>query len=186
MKKLNALSALLVAGMWFAVSAGDVTAQSHRLSLEGRIGAAIPTGDLSNGDAGTGLSLAAEAMYSFSPILTGYLGVSRDAFSCDEESFCDDASSSGLQGGLKFLLVRDGSLLPWVRVGLVGQSLDLGEVDSDLSLGFEAGGGIDIDVSPRFAVVPGIHYRAYSPDFEQNDELDVRYFVISLGGHLHF
>lgn len=186
MKKVNALSMLLAAGMWFVVPTGDVAAQTHRLSLEGRIGAAIPTGDLSDADAGVGLALAAEAMYSFSPILTGYIGLSRDAFSCDDDDFCGDATSSGLQGGLKFLLAREGSMLPWVRLGLIGQSLDLGEIDSDLSLGFEAGGGIDIDVSPRFAVVPGIHYRAYSPDFDGEGDIDVRYFVLSLGGHLHF
>jgi opacity protein-like surface antigen len=184
MRTMKALSVLLTAGMWFTLSAADASAQS-RLSLEGRVGAAIPTGDLSDGDAGTGLALAAEAMYSFSPILTGYIGVSRDAFSCDDEDFCEDLSSSGLQGGLKFLLAREGSLLPWVRLGLIGQSLDLGDEDTDMSLGFEAGGGLDIDVSPRFAVVPGVHYRSYSPDFDPGD-LDVRYFVLSLGGHIHF
>jgi hypothetical protein len=183
---MNALSMLLAAGVWLAFSTGDVAAQTHRLSLEGRIGATIPTGDLSDGEAGAGLSLAAEAMYSFSPILTGYIGISRDAFSCDDDDFCDGATSGGLQGGLKFLLAREGSMLPWVRLGLIGQSLDLGEVDSDMSLGFEAGGGIDIDVSPRFTIVPGIHYRAYSPDFDGERDIDVRYFVLSLGGHLHF
>jgi hypothetical protein len=184
MRHARTLSFVLAA-VWLCLGAVGVSAQTNRLSLEGRIGATIPTGDLSDGDAGVGLALAAEAQYSFSPVLTGYFGVSRDAFSCDDDDFCRDAASSGIQGGLKFLLARDGARLPWVRLGLIGQSLDLGANESDLGLGFEVGGGVDIDVSPRFAVVPGIHFRSYSADFDPGD-VDVRYFVLSLGGHIHF
>ncbi|MGH7501841.1 MAG: hypothetical protein ACREL7_08805 [Longimicrobiales bacterium] len=185
MRYVRMVSLVMLAGAWFQLGAGRVSAQTRSVSLEGRAGVTLPTGDLSDGEAGAGLALAAEVMYSFSQVLTGYFGVSRDAFSCDEPDFCRDATSTGLQGGLKFLLARDGTALPWLRLGLIGQSLDLGADDADLTLGFEGGGGIDIDMSPQFALVPGVHYRSYSPDFGQND-LDVSYFVLSLGGHIHF
>lgn len=189
MRFLRTMLSGAVAVAALATASSEADAQTaRRLSLEGRVGVTFPTGDLSDAGAGSGLALGADIMYTFTPVLTGYAGISRDAFSCDEdEGPCDDDfTSGGFQAGLKFLLARDGRALPWVRAGLLGHSLDSDGLDSDLGLGFEAGAGVDLDVSPRFAVVPALHYRSYSPDFEGDADLSVNWLALTLAGHLHF
>jgi hypothetical protein len=185
MRKLRVIAATAVAaaGVVFA-GAEPIAAQveTSRISLEGRVGVAIPTGDLSDADAGAGLALGADFMYTFAPTLTGYLGISRHMFSCDG---CDEITAGGFQVGLKFLLARQGGALPWLRGGLLGQTLDTGST-SDLGLGFEAGAGLDIPVTHRFSVAPALNYRMFSPGGTGFDDFSANWIAITLGGHLHF
>jgi len=164
-----------------------VEAQSGRLSIEARPGVTLPTGDISDAGAGAGLALGAELMYTFMPALTAYVGLSRDSFSCDDDEPCGDGfESSGLQGGLKFLFGRDGTALPWARAGVMGQSLEIGDEDTDMSLGFEAGAGVDIDVSRNIALVPAVGFRTYGVDLDNGGDLSARWFNVTLAGHIHF
>lgn len=179
---------ILAAGACAALIAMPAAAQNSRVSVEGRMGAGMPAGELEDIGAESGLSLGADVMYNFSPGITGYAGLSHDRFGCDEDdpNACDDRLiSSGFQTGLKFLLSSSSSSLPWLRAGLVGQDLDTGERETDLALGIEAGAGIDITVGENFLLVPAIQARGYSADTGPED-IDVRYVVFSLGGHVHF
>lgn len=181
--------AAVLALMGAALGAGATQAQTaRRISLEGRLGVTFPTGDVSDAGGGSGYELGADFMYTFSPALTGYLGISRHTFSCDEdEGPCEDSfTSGGFQAGLKYLFSRDARALPWVRAGLLAQSLDVGPDDSDLGFGVEAGAGVDVDVSPRFAVVPALYYRTYSADVDGGGEISPSWFALTLAGHLHF
>jgi opacity protein-like surface antigen len=164
-----------------------VEAQTGRLSIEARPGVTLPTGDISDAGAGAGLALGAELMYTFMPALTAYVGLSRDQFPCgDDEPCSEDFQSDGVQGGLKFLFGRDGSALPWARAGVMGQSLEIGDEDTDMSLGFEAGAGVDIDVSNNIALVPAVGFRTYGVDLDDGGDLSARWFNVTLGGHIHF
>lgn len=180
-------AAALAVGMLGTAATAVAAQTSERISVEGRLGLTLPTGDLSDAGGSSGLALGADVMYTFTPTLTGYAGISRDMFSCDDDEGCDDDfTSGGFQAGLKFLLARDGNALPWVRAGLLGHSLEVGDNDSDLGLGFEVGGGIDLGLTSRFSVVPALHFRSYSPDFEGDGDLSVNWLALTLGGHLHF
>jgi hypothetical protein len=178
--------ALVTATLGIILGASQASAQRSGVSLEGRLGVALPVGELSDRGAGSGLSLAGDLMYTFSDALTGYIGLSHDRFSCDNDTFCRNRiTSNGFQTGLKFLFRRDGSALPWLRAGLIGQSLDTRRADSGMELGIDGGAGIDFDVTPNFALVPALQLRAYSADLGATT-VDTRYFVISLGGYIHF
>lgn len=186
MRRTTLLAATLVAAT-FAGADGASAQTWDRFALEGRVGLTVPTGDLSDAGYSTGLGVGLDAMYNFNPSLTAYAGISRHAFSCDEEDGpCDESAvAGGFQGGLKVLLVREARALPWIRGGVIGQSLDPDGDTSDLGIGFEIGGGVDIDVTHRFAVVPGVHYRNFTADFGEAD-VKAGWVAITLGGHLHF
>jgi hypothetical protein len=184
MTKPATAGALLLACLSIPCAA---SAQAGRTSFEARIGATFPAGEFKDNGLETGLALGADLMYSLSPILTAYAGASRDAFNCDrsEDECLRDYWSGGFQAGLKYLLQRTGDALPWVRGGVVGQKMDIGPRDSDLSLGFEVGGGIDFDISPQLALVPALHFRRYEADVG-SDDFTVSYLTLSVGAHLHF
>ena len=188
MPRMKRWITVLALGAFGALFAAPALAQQSRVSVEGRMGAGLPAGELEDIGAESGLSVGADVMYSFSPAVTGYAGLSHDRFGCDEGNgnACDDRLiSSGFQTGLKFLLSSSSTGLPWIRAGLIGQDLDTGQTESDLSLGVEAGAGIDINVGPNFLIVPAIQARGYSADMGPGD-VDVRYLVFSIGGHVHF
>jgi len=185
MRALFATTALAV--VTAVLLPASVEAQAGRVSIEARPGVALPTGDMSDAGAGAGLALGAELMYTFMPALTAYVGLSRDSFSCDDDGPCaDDFQSDGVQGGLKFLFGRDGTALPWARAGVMGQSLEIGDQDTDMSLGFEAGAGVDIDVTNNIALVPAVGFRTYGADLDDGGDLSARWFNVTLGGHIHF
>jgi opacity protein-like surface antigen len=68
----------------------------------------------------------------------------------------------------------------------MGQSLEIGDEDTDMSLGFEAGAGVDIDVSNNIALVPAVGFRTYGVDLDDGGDLSARWFNVTLGGHIHF
>jgi hypothetical protein len=187
---MRSLTLALAGGLIFSATA--LSAQTPRVSLELRPGVAIPTGDLEDMGVSTGIALGGDLMYSFSRSLTGYIGLSHDRFSCDEdEGPCTDpVTSTGGQAGLKFLMNRNGSVLPWLRAGLIGQKLRMGEdgsqFESDLSWGFEGGLGLDLDLSSNFSLVPAINFRRYEADTAGPGNFDARWLTGTLAAHIHF
>jgi hypothetical protein len=153
-------------------------ALSAQLSAEGRLGAALPTGHLSDSFAEVGYSLGLELDWRFMHLLSVYAGLSRDHFGC--LGACDGPTSFGFQAGLRFRVIGDGRVQPWLRAGLIGQSLDT-DRRSDLGLGFEVGAGTDIPLSARLSLVPAAHFRRYPADWDGAQGLTARYFMIGLG-----
>ena len=155
---------------------------SAQLSLEGRIGAAIPVGDLTD-DPGlnqtAGFGLAGAAMYTFHPNLSVYAEASGQWFNCDD---CDtDVNNWGIDGGLKYILFESGSAFPWVRAGLAVQQVSVGDGDGEWGVGLDSGIGIDWLLSPNFALVPAVYFDVY----QATDDLTVSYVSIDLGVHWH-
>ncbi len=180
-----AIGALLGASLLWVPSDAEAQAPG-RISVEGRPGITLPTGDLSNLGGGSGFSLGADVMLSLNRTVTGYFGVSHDQFSCAASEPCEgELNSGGFQAGLKALFRRDGAALPWARAGLLGHSLDTGDGSSDLGLGVELGAGFDLDVTPHFALVPAVGFRTFSADIDRRS-LTASWFTVSLGAHLHF
>lgn len=165
-----------VAALALAFGTG-VSAQTGKVSLEGRGGFAVPTGELKDIGAETGLSVGADLMYSFSPRFTGYIGANRDAFG-------NDISAMGVNGGVKLIALRDGSVLPWLNAGIIGQQLESGDVDSGMEVGLEGGIGADIALSESFSLTPSARYRSFSADFT-TAPVSANWFTFGLGAHWH-
>ena len=171
-------------GTWMVVAALGLVmvpvaaeAQSGKVSLEGRGGIAIPRGELSRGGANSGFSAGLDLMYSMTPWFSGYVGGSRDEF---DGGF----SSSGLQLGGKIIAGGSDTTTPWFNLGLLGQKMTARGAESDRELGFEGGAGADFAISQQFSLTPAVRYRTYDAGFSSSS-LSARYFVLSLGAHLH-
>ena len=159
--------------------AAPVSAQNGRVALEGRGGIAVPVGDLRDEmSAGTGFSVALDLMYRFSPLFTGFLGGNRDEF---DGGF----SSTGLQGGVRITPLREASVLPWLSGAVTGQELSANEFDYNLDIGFEGGAGLDVALSERFSLAPGVRYRTYQADLDGH-EIGANSFTFALGAHWTF
>lgn len=172
--RVRSICALAVAAL--AVGTG-VQAQTGRISLEGRGGFAVPTGELKDIGAETGLSIGADLMYNLTPRFTLYAGASRDAFG-------SGISASGVHGGVKLLARRDGTVLPWLSAGLLGQELETADVESGLEFGLEAGVGADLALTDRFSLTPAVRYRRFGADFA-TVPVDASWFTFALGAHWH-
>jgi hypothetical protein len=147
------------------------------VGVEGRLFAAIPTGDFGN-NLGTGLGWGVEGTFNFTPRLAVYGGYSRAEFDV-EGTGAGEVRDAGLNLGLRGTLPALGPLSPFLRGGLVYHELS-GARTSDDELGFELGGGIAVPISPRLSINPALSYLQYSPDSGSN----VSY--LSLGASLMF
>jgi hypothetical protein len=168
----------------FSLLAGPLDAQDRRVSLEGRLGTTLPAGSLSDRGAESGLLAEGELIFTPSLDVSVFAGLGVHSFNCDEED-CDEFSSHGLHGGVKYLFSRSGSATPWVRGGLLLHEAERDAEDSGFTVGFEAGGGIDLAVTPRFTLAPSLRYHRYEADFG-NDMIDMSWFSLALGAHIHF
>lgn len=155
--------------------------QESRWSVEGRLGSAIPTGDLTNGalNQTAGMSLSADLMYTVDTNLTVFGGFGHQSFDCDG---CNaDVSTTGLDGGIKYLFGAERKAMPWMRAGLMVHRPEFAESEGDWNPGLDSGVGIDWALSDQFTLVPALRYNTY-----EADDLTLSYFTIDLGGHLHF
>lgn len=150
-------------------------------SFEGRVGSALPAGELTHQptpNQTAGLSFAADVMYTFHPNASAYAGAARQSFNCD--GCTADVVSTGFEGGIKYLFGSSGSATPWVRGGLV---LNRSSVDGDArdwGLGVDTGAGIDWRVTPRVSLVPALRLNSYN-----SGPMSLTYVTMDMGLHLH-
>ena len=166
---------------------------SAQISLEGRGSLQYPTGDFGDGaksEAGLGL----DVFFNVSPALSIYAGYTRDQFGCDQCGNDDGWSTNGLEAGAKLLFAREGSILPWARVGGVWQRLEIdadgSEANSDRELGLQVSGGLDIPLGEVLSFSPAIRYQTWTADFEPvpgliTAEQEVSFLALDLGLHVH-
>lgn len=168
-------AALAIAALMLAPRAADA-----QWSVEGRLGATLPTGDLSDDLNQTGgLAIAGDLMYTLNTNFTVYGGVGHHRFSCD--GCAADVTTTGLDGGVKLLFGSDRRAMPWVRAGLLLHKPESEGFEGDWGLGLDSGVGIDWAVSDELTLVPAIRYDSYSPD-----GASLSWFTIDLGAHFHF
>lgn len=165
-------------GLVLAVSLLAPAAAAGQLALEGRLGATMPVGDLSDLDQTAGLAFSAEIQYNVKRNLTLYGGLGHHRFTCDG---CDDPySTTGLVGGAKLILGADGGALPWIRGGLMVHRPSVDGDAGDWGVGLDSGVGIDWSVAPRIYLVPALRFNTYT-----SGNVGLSYFTIDLGVHLH-
>ena len=151
------------------------------LLVEGRVFAGFPTGDFGEGDdLETGVGFGVEAAYNVTPAIAVFAGYSRLRFGVEGGGDFDFVDS-GVNAGLRYTLPVVGSLVPYLRGGLVYHELEIdtpeGSFGTDYGLGFDIGGGLAVPLSPRFSIQPSISYVAYSPEVDGAD-FDVSYFTL--------
>ena len=164
-----------------ALAASAPLSAAAQVSLEGRLGAAVPIGDLTDGPAAqtAGIAAAGALYYTFQPNLSFYGEASGVWFNCD--GCPDDATSWGFDGGLKYVLAGEGAALPWIRAGLAVQQVSAGDGDGEWGVGLDSGVGIDWALTEQFYLVPAVRFDTYSP----TEGFTVSWFTIDLGAHWH-
>lgn len=81
-----------------------------------------------------------------------------------------DVEDTGYAFGLRYDAPLSPRAKPWVRAGGIFNHVeiendDAGDLiaDSKHTLGFEAGGGLDVTLNDRWSVTPGVRYRWFEP-----------------------
>lgn len=179
-----ALSALGIALAASLAWSGVAEAQTPiPVTVEARTGATFPTGDLSDAGTSTGFLFGADILVGLFPRFSLYGGYAWHKFS--DDGFGDDITAHGPRTGVKLRFPVPGPLGPWVRGGLSYSSSSGLPGDPDGELGLEFGGGLDYNISPRFGLVPSLHYKTFTQDLGTT-EIDLSYLTLDLGARLNF
>jgi opacity protein-like surface antigen len=179
------------------VLSGTAAQAQGRFGLEVRAGGAIPTEDLGDADLKPGGGFEATANMRVLPHVNIYGGWNMYRFKTDTplagSNF--DVDDTGYVFGMQFRHPILNSVGGWLQGGGVYKHIELenraGDIvaDSGHELGWEAGGGVSIQVAPGMALTPGVRYRSFSADLELNGvktPVDMRYVAIELGAFWTF
>ena len=148
-------------------------------SVEARVGAAVPLGDLGD-DAGLaqtgGLGFAAEVMHTIQGYVSVYGGASHQRYTCDG---CPArVTSTGLQSGLKVLFDPAAPMVPWARAGLLYHRPEVGDVGGDWHLGLDTGVGLDVQIHPGWYMVPAFRYKTYDAADQSLNDLTIDFGLL--------
>jgi hypothetical protein len=162
MKILRCIPIVLLA---ISAVSSQATAQ---LSLELRVSAVAPTADFLPRDVGYAGDFVWDLNGPFS-LFAGYNWAEFTFRDGDRESF----RSSGIQAGVKATLRRGARLQPWLRVGVVRNTLDY-EVpsrdfakESDAAFGPIIAAGFDVPLTDAVKLSPSIHRRSFRADINE-------------------
>lgn len=164
----------LVTGLLLIGGFDDAAAQ---WSVEGRVGSAMPSGELTESSGlnqTAGPAFAADATYAFNSMFAAYGGIARQRFNC--EGCTTDVATTGFDGGVKVRFGSDGSATPWVRGGLMLHQPAVNGVSRDWGFGIGSAIGIDWLVDPRISVVPALRLNSYN-----SGGLSLTYVMIDAG-----
>ncbi|MDX1673796.1 MAG: hypothetical protein R3314_03245 [Longimicrobiales bacterium] len=157
---------LATVGLTLLLAAGWAAPSSAQWTAELRVGSAI--GNYTATEAGLdivpSLSVAAAVELAFTDLVSGYAGINRSAFGCNQ-AFCAgrdvSISSRGLTAGVR---LAQGTV--WGRAGLAVQALrvesDALAETTDPGIGWEVAAGVDIPVGRGFRVRPGLTFLRHS------------------------
>jgi hypothetical protein len=172
---------LVLTASVLGLGAVDARAQMS-FAAEGRAAVTLPTGDLSDAGASSGIGLGAELQVNFTRTLTGYVGFNRFAFGCEEDcSLGDDPTSIGFGAGLKYIVYNPGDVFVWARGGVAANKLESDSVSNDRGIGFEVGVGADMPIGTRLYLVPNLGYVSH----EAGDDFTASFFTLGIGVHYH-
>jgi hypothetical protein len=184
-----------------ALAVPDEGHAQPRWTLDVRGGAAIPTAQVRGYDLGTGVGFRATLGYRILVRTAAYVDWDWHSFAPDE-SFAGpevDFEESGYSFGIGFRhpLLGDagnGAALA-VRAGGTYSHIELEDsegnliADSGHGMGWEAGVGLDLDVTERVRVTPGLRYRSLSRPVlvgSTSSDVALRYLSLDFGVTLGF
>jgi opacity protein-like surface antigen len=191
---------LLAAAAALFATAQTASAQTPKLALDVRAGYAVPTGDWNEDENGdnvveNGLGFGANVTAMFTPQLGVYAGWETFTFDVeeDEPGVEADATDAGFRAGvtLAMPLPQSPTIAPFAEIGVLYNTFEIGasgdgasiEIESEASVGFEAGVGVAAALGQRLSVVPMVRYRQHEVEFEdfEGDSETVSYFVVGVG-----
>ncbi len=167
---------LAAAALSAALATGAAAQQGEgRLSVSGRLMAAIPTGNEFSREASVGVGAGADVRYRFIRNVSAYLGYSVLRFDIDQVDEIPIAEGDlnltgrGYDAGLMARWTTTSAVSPWVRGGVlahflkyggdaIGRNPELESGEVDEGFGFEAGVGMDVRMG-NLDVTPGISFR---------------------------
>ena len=190
---------LLLTTLCALTAPGALGAQASPLVLELHGGAATPISSFANGGrVGEGAATATSFGVAFALAGSGrrtfYGGFSEHRFDCESAGCAGSGEyvATGFDVGLRFNLRSTGSVVPWIRLGVVTSRVDVPlmpgalEGTSALGVGGEAGIGLYIGVSSPLALVPGIRVTAVNTELPGGSLLRMRYVVADVALALAF
>jgi len=192
------LTILVGAVVWMVplVLPPALTAQEGAFSFQVRGGVSLPVLSFRDeaegweGDAGLGSSFGMGFNVPLPGPVGAYFGFSQHRFRCDS-SVCPDGESwisTGFDLALRFVMGTR-RLRPWLQGGLhthrvegrVLEGSDVVELISDGAFGFEAGGGILVQIGNRMSLSPGLRFGQGTVPFSEYPSLRVQYLIADLG-----
>jgi len=179
-----------------------LSGQESRFGFQVRGGVTRPVagfrdaGEGWEGWAGAGPTLGMGFHFPLFRLFGGYLGFSQHRFACDEE-VCPggkDWASTGFDVALRVVVGKTRPLRPWVQAGLhthrmEGRVWDEGtsrQLHSEQGGGYEAGGGLLIQMGERTSLAPGIRVGFGNVPFPDRGNLSLRFLVFDIGLVLGF
>jgi len=168
------------------------------LTIEGRVGGVVPTGQFEGGseglEFGPGPEVGAAARFQVASGSDVLIGVSRAWFECPpcgrlglERMAVRQSVEAGLHLESPLPI---GPARPWVRGLVLGQTLAFsgfgGRQTSEAGLGFGGGVGAGIPVGDRFTLQPGVGYQRTSVLFRFDSFPDRRVLMSALSFKLGF
>ena len=139
-----------------AAGAHAQSAPTTPFSIEPRAGLSIPVGDTGE-DVEVGLALSADVIFQSTPQLGIYAGYNHNTFAFKDTDEAD-AQIKGFDAGVRFSFAPMSGFTPFVKAGVLFQkeaiSGDGGSLEGDNQLGFQAGAGADVPISPRLSFTP--------------------------------
>jgi|GEM_PF-3114649 len=180
-----------------------VEAQDTRVVLEARAGFAVPTGEWNEEDIlDNGFGFGGSVKGMVTSAVGVYVGWETYTYRIERADLGDvkaNATDAGFRAGvaLHVPIPRYPALTPYVEAGGIYNRVFIGasnpvaslEIESDASLGFEAGIGVSVALSPYVSLMPSLRYRQHKADFEGFPELEaiigrdptVSYIVYGVG-----
>lgn len=178
-------------------TAQTVSAQTPEFAIEVRGSYAIPTGDWNEDDTfENGFGFGGNVLASVTPQIGVYAGWESVQFNVeeDEEGVEADATDVGFRAGIavNVPLAQSPNITPFVELGALYNKLEISasgdgasvEIESENSLGFEAGVGVAVALGERLSVVPVVRYRQHDVEFEDipaEDSESIQYVSIGVG-----
>jgi len=134
--------------------------------------AAFATQTLAGADLRTGGGFGVNARYRLQPHLSAYAGWEWHLQQSTEllPGQTLDLNDTGYALGLRFEHPLVSGTAMWVRTGALYNHIEVGNEqgkiihDTGHGLGWEAGTGFTIPITPRLGLTPGVRYRTFSPD----------------------
>jgi hypothetical protein len=185
MNRIRTMAAAAVAGAAFAVpAAAQEQGPPPPISLEIHAGKAASAGDWKDTADGR-FSYGAAIRYAFLPFLSGYGGYDGNTFRIRPELLADSitgkVTDSGIRLGLDLHVpaIKRVPVQPFAEAGVIlntakyeytHTSTQLTDIfTSNFGVGYEAGGGVNLQILERFSVVPEVRYHTYKPSFDSQN-----------------
>ena len=198
MPRPNTLPVLAAALLAWGASSAPLSAQGAPLTVEARVGAAVPVSSFSGGD-GVGEGATSGAGFGVEVTLgggwrSGYAGFSQLRFGCRDAGCPPGARyvATGVNAGVRVALAPGAKVIPWVGLGALTTRVESPGVRgspegvSELGFGAEAAAGLWLRASRYVAVTPAVRVARVGTDLPGGERLSLRYAVLDVGLVLTF